>query len=172
MVNTPLGNLAITLDPQGRCERLRWYSEPDTGTKEKKSGQRGAENEKQRATREQLTAQLQEYFAGTLRAFSVPINPAGTEFQRLVWQAVCDIGYGQYKSYSRLAEDIGRPRSVRAVANAVATNALPLLVPCHRVIRKNGTIGEYALRSVGAGGKEKKIYLLNLERTSPAAAHK
>ncbi|MCA9864833.1 MAG: methylated-DNA--[protein]-cysteine S-methyltransferase, partial [Thermomicrobiales bacterium] len=78
-------------------------------------------------------------------------------FRRVVQQYLPAIGYGQTRSYAQVAEQVGKPRAVRAVGSACATNALPIVAPCHRVIRADGTAGEYV------GGAEAKAYLLGLE---------
>jgi methylated-DNA-[protein]-cysteine S-methyltransferase len=105
------------------------------------------------AAREQLTA----YFAGRLRAFDLPLAPAGTPFQQRVWQALRAIPYGATESYRGLAARLGDPRAVRAVAAAVGRNPLSIVVPCHRVIGADGSLVGYA------GGLETKRLLLRLE---------
>ena len=102
-------------------------------------------------------AQLQEYFDGNRHAFDLPLDAAGTDFQRGVWQALCGIPYGETRSYRDLAEAIGNPKAVRAVARANGANPLSIVVPCHRVIGADGTLTGYA------GGLEMKARLLVLE---------
>ena len=102
-------------------------------------------------------AQLQEYFAGERQVFDLPLDAAGTDFQRRVWQALCAIPYGETRSYRELAESIGNPNAVRAVARANGANPLSIVVPCHRVIGADGTLTGYA------GGLEMKARLLVLE---------
>jgi len=101
--------------------------------------------------------QLQEYFAGQRRAFSLPVAPQGTVFQRQVWAALQAIPFGSTRSYAEVAHAIGKPRAVRAVGAANARNPLPLVVPCHRVIGSNGRLTGFA------GGLVNKQYLLALE---------
>lgn len=101
--------------------------------------------------------QLDEYFAGALREFDVPLLFAGTDFQRRVWAALLTIPYGQTISYGEMARQIGMPTAVRAVANANGANAISIFVPCHRVIGSNGALTGYA------GGLEAKEFLLKLE---------
>ena len=101
--------------------------------------------------------QLDEYFSQQRRAFSLPIVVQGTKFQQLVWHALCDIPYGESWSYQQLAEHIGNPKAVRAVGLANGKNPLSIIVPCHRVIGKNGKLTGYA------GGKDVKRNLLELE---------
>lgn len=106
---------------------------------------------------ETAEAQLDEYFAGERREFDVPLMFAGTEFQKAVWNALSRIPYGRTETYGELARRIGRPAAVRAIANAVGSNALSILVPCHRVIGADGTLTGYA------GGLCAKRHLLALE---------
>ncbi|KIG14984.1 Methylated-DNA--protein-cysteine methyltransferase [Enhygromyxa salina] len=103
-------------------------------------------------------AELREYFSGTRRAFTIPLEPRGTEFQRLVWAALADIEFAGTRSYGQLASAIGRPRSARAVGAANARNPLSLVLPCHRVVGTNGALTGYA------GGLERKRWLLAHER--------
>ena len=102
-------------------------------------------------------AQLEEYFAGQRRSFSLPLRPEGTPFQRRVWQCLCQIPYGQVISYRELAAQVGSPRAFQAVGQANGRNPLPILIPCHRVIAADGTLGGYA------SGVEHKAFLLRLE---------
>jgi methylated-DNA-[protein]-cysteine S-methyltransferase len=112
---------------------------------------------------EQLRVQLREYFAGTRRAFDLPLAPRGTPFQREVWHALATIPYGETVSYAQLAARVGRPTAMRAVGAANGRNPLPIVLPCHRVIGANG-----ALTGFG-GGLPTKEFLLRLEgATAPA----
>lgn len=104
-----------------------------------------------------IEGMLEEYFRGNKVIFDIPLVLSGTEFQKDVWRAIYKIPFGRLSSYSRIAEEIGRPRAVRAVGNAVGDNPLPIVIPCHRVIRADGGLGGYG------GGIELKLYLLSLE---------
>lgn len=106
---------------------------------------------------ETAETQLDEYFAGKRREFDVPLMFAGTEFQKQVWNELLLIPHGRTTTYGELARRIGRPAAVRAIANAVGSNALSILVPCHRVIGADGTLTGYA------GGLCAKRHLLALE---------
>lgn len=106
---------------------------------------------------ETAEARLDEYFAGQRREFDVPLMFAGTEFQKAVWNELMLIPHGRTTTYGELARRIGRPAAVRAIANAVGSNALSILVPCHRVIGADGTLTGYA------GGLCAKRHLLALE---------
>ena len=102
---------------------------------------------------------LDQYFAGEPLEFSeVPIRfNWGTDFQNSVWETIRRIPYGEVRSYKWVAEQVGRPKAVRAVGNAVGANAAVILNPCHRVVRSNGALGGYG------GGLERKRQLLALE---------
>jgi len=106
-------------------------------------------------------SQLDEYFQGTHSAFAIPLLFAGTAFQQAVWSSLLTIPYGKTITYLQLAERHHCPQSVRAVANAVGSNAISVLVPCHRIIGTNGTHTGYA------GGLPAKRFLLQLESHQP-----
>lgn len=101
--------------------------------------------------------QLAGYFSGKLERFTVPFDPVGTTFQREVWDALSTIPFGETRSYAQIAEQIGRPKAVRAVGAANGKNPLSIVVPCHRVIGSNGKLTGFA------GGLEIKSRLLALE---------
>ncbi|MGF1761676.1 methylated-DNA--[protein]-cysteine S-methyltransferase [Photobacterium sagamiensis] len=109
------------------------------------------------AVLKQAVSEYQEYFAGTRQMFEVPIAATGTEFQQKVWQALTTIPFGTTWSYQDLANAIGNPKAVRAVGLANGKNPISIIVPCHRVIGKNGTLTGYA------GGIERKEGLLKHE---------
>ncbi len=108
---------------------------------------------------ELLEKQLNEYFNGKRKEFSVPLHTPGSDFQNKVWTALQHIPYGQTKSYKEQAITIGNPESVRAVANANGMNRISILIPCHRVIGSDGQLTGYG------GGLWRKKYLLELEKT-------
>ena len=111
------------------------------------------------------TEQLGEYFAGERRVFTVPVRLAGSDFQRLVWEALTRIPYGQTRSYGQLAAEMGLvPQAVRAVGAANGRNPVSIVVPCHRVIGADGSLTGYA------GGVERKRFLLDLERPATTGA--
>lgn len=107
---------------------------------------------------DEVVAQLDAYFAGELTVFDVPLRLQGTDFQRRVWHGLTEIPYGETSSYLDLARAIGNPGAVRAVGQANGRNPVAIIVPCHRVIAADGTIGGYG------GGLERKRWLLDLER--------
>jgi methylated-DNA-[protein]-cysteine S-methyltransferase len=106
---------------------------------------------------------LAEYFAGSRTVFDLELAPAGTPFQRRVWQALTEIPYGQVVSYGEIARRIGMPKAARAVGQANGANPIPVVIPCHRVIAADGTIGGYS------GGLDIKRQLLGIERVRLAA---
>ncbi|MDP3114273.1 MAG: methylated-DNA--[protein]-cysteine S-methyltransferase [Candidatus Cloacimonadaceae bacterium] len=106
--------------------------------------------------------QFGEYFEGRREDFALPYLLQGTHFQLSVWQALEEIPYAQTVSYSSIAQQIGNPKAVRAVGGAVGSNPLPLIIPCHRVIGKNGAIVGFR------GGTDIKQALLNLEQKGQA----
>lgn len=101
--------------------------------------------------------QLDEYFSGRRKLFSLKYSILQTNFRILALKEVEKIPFGQTKSYGEIAELIGKPKAVRAVGTANATNPLPIVIPCHRVIAKNGGLGGYG------GGLDMKIKLLEFE---------
>lgn len=101
--------------------------------------------------------QLGEYFAGQRQTFQLPLNPGGSDFQRRVWKQLCEIPYGTTITYRVLAERVGAPKGFQAVGQANGRNPLPILIPCHRVVAANGTLGGYS------GGLERKQLLLRVE---------
>ena len=107
---------------------------------------------------EQVRTELGEYFAGTRREFSVPLAYPGTAFDREVWTRLLGIPYGETRSYEELARAVGRPGASRAVGTANGRNRIAILIPCHRVVNKNGELGGYG------GGLWRKRLLLELEK--------
>ncbi|MGE4396225.1 MAG: methylated-DNA--[protein]-cysteine S-methyltransferase, partial [Sulfurimonas sp.] len=91
----------------------------------------------------QLEQELGEYFAKKRQTFTLPLSPSGTEFQKGVWNTLLKIPYGKTVSYAKEAQMLGSPKAVRAVANANGKNPIAILIPCHRVISSNGSIGGY-----------------------------
>ncbi len=106
---------------------------------------------------DQVCRQLDEYFAGRRQRFELTLAPQGTAFQHAVWQALLQIPFGQTSSYSALAAEIERPKAVRAVGAANGANPIAIIIPCHRVIGRDGSLTGYA------GGLTRKALLLKLE---------
>lgn len=107
-----------------------------------------------------VKTQLASYFEGNRTRFDIPLCLAGTPFQLKVWRSLQDIPYGAVVSYQTIAETIGTPKAVRAVGGANAKNPIPLIIPCHRVIGKDGSLTGFG------GGLEIKKRLIDLERAT------
>jgi AraC family transcriptional regulator of adaptative response/methylated-DNA-[protein]-cysteine methyltransferase len=108
---------------------------------------------------EKLEEELAAYFAGSLREFSVPLVYPGTPFQQRVWDQLLAIPYGATRSYQQIAAAVGDPKAVRAVGRTNGLNRIAIVIPCHRVVNKDGRLGGYG------GGLRRKEFLLDLERT-------
>ncbi len=106
-----------------------------------------------------LEKELEHYFEGKLKQFTVPLSPVGTDFQKSVWKILQEIPYGEIWSYKKQAEKLGDVKKVRAVANANGLNKISIIIPCHRVIGSNGTLTGYG------GGIWRKQKLLELEKS-------
>jgi AraC family transcriptional regulator of adaptative response/methylated-DNA-[protein]-cysteine methyltransferase len=130
--------------PQQAADLKRWFARPVVP---------GSNRFTDQAARE-----LAEYFDGTRQAFDVPLVLRGTPFQESVWRELLRIPYGTTISYEGLAHRIGKPTAQRAVGLANGRNRLPIIVPCHRVIQKNGQLRGYG------GGLWRKQFLLELEQ--------
>jgi methylated-DNA-[protein]-cysteine S-methyltransferase len=111
------------------------------------------ESERVQATKQELNA----YFEGKRKAFTIPLLTVGSDFQKSVWEALLEIPYGKTASYLQLSRQLGDPKAIRAVATANGANALSILVPCHRIIGSDGSLVGYA------GGLNAKRKLLELE---------
>ena len=144
IVSSPVGPLTLTQEDQA-LTGLHFGEHP----------QQGAEDPT--PLLEEAARQLEEYFAGQRKVFSLPLAPKGTEFQLRVWQALLQIPYGETRSYGELAAMVGNPKACRAVGGANHRNPLSILIPCHRVVGTGGSLTGYA------GGLSVKEFLLKLE---------
>lgn len=144
IVSSPVGPLTLTQEDQA-LTGLHFGEHP----------QQGAEGPT--PLLEEAARQLEEYFAGQRKEFSLPLAPKGTEFQLRVWQALLQIPYGETRSYGELAAMVGNPKACRAVGGANHRNPLSILIPCHRVVGTKGSLTGYA------GGLAIKEFLLKLE---------
>ncbi len=106
---------------------------------------------------DETLCQLDDYFAGKRRIFDLPLEPAGTPFQRSVWAQLLAISYGSTASYQQIAEALGNPKAIRAVGAANGRNPISLIIPCHRIIGSNGKLIGYG------GGLWRKQWLLQHE---------
>ncbi len=151
IIESPVGRLSIT-EANGALVRSAW-SDHEAGDPRAQPGEtpllaRAAE-------------QLGEYFAGARRDFDLPLNPAGTPFQRRVWTEMARIPFGATESYGALARKTGSV--ARAVGGACGANPIPIVIPCHRVVGEGGVLGGFS----GGTGVETKIALLELEGVAP-----
>ena len=105
--------------------------------------------------------QLEDYFYGILKSFDLKLASSGTDFQKAVWKALCEIPYGETRSYKDIAASIGKPKACRAVGLANNRNPIAIIVPCHRVIGSTGKLVGYA------SGLDVKDFLLMLEKANP-----
>lgn len=153
--DSPLGRLRITGTTGG--VREVWFC--DAG--EKQSGREDLESLSPDALCLETQKQLEEYFAGTRTSFDLPLDLAGTGFQRTVWEELLRIPFGKTISYRDLSIRIGNVKAIRAVGHANGQNPLPVLVPCHRVIGADGSLTGYG------GGLWRKKILLTLEKCLP-----
>lgn len=149
-MKSPLGVLKITASDTAvtAVERISEKERP-AGVDDKTTGNRLIR---------QCREELQEYFAGCRQSFDVPLTPSGTPFQQRVWKALCQIPYGQTRTYGEVARMAGNPKASRAVGMANHHNPILILIPCHRVIGADGSLTGYA------AGLETKEYLLQMEK--------
>ena len=144
-LHTPLGELTLFEDG-GAIVALEW------------GRAYGAGDEQPTALLRKAVSQLHDYFDGGRASFDLPLKPRGSEFRLRVWEALLRIPSGETRSYVDVARDIGC-RSPRAVGQANGSNPIPILIPCHRVVAADGSIGGYS----GGDGIATKRYLLALE---------
>jgi O-6-methylguanine DNA methyltransferase len=107
---------------------------------------------------ERAIGQLQEYFEGKRERFDLPLDLRGTPFQLRVWRALQAIPFGQTRSYKDIASELGHPAAFRAVGRANGSNPVPIVIPCHRVLRSDGGLGGFS------SGLDIKVQLLAMER--------
>ena len=157
-VDSPVGPLTLTSN-EGRLTGLHMAGQAHSPT------DRTGWADDVEAFRD-VTDQLTAYFAGELTEFDVDLDLVGTEFQRRVWGALCQIPYGETWSYSQLANKIGNSRACRAVGLANGRNPVAIIVPCHRVIGANGSLVGYG------GGLDRKALLLDHERKALSLARR
>lgn len=144
--NTPVGPLTL-FEEDGAIVAVEWGWPPDS-------------DEPPASVLERARDQIDAYFEGRLTAFDLPLAPIGTAFQQKVWQALARIPFGATRTYGELATELGT--APRALGGACGRNPLPILIPCHRVLASNRTLGGYS----GLDGIDTKRFLLNLEGVS------
>ena len=142
-MGSPLGNLKLESDNHGLFH-LAFTKEKKTSIKDQ--------------FLYKAKTQLESYFSGNLTKFSIKLSLKGTAFEKKVWRYILKhVPHGKHTTYSALAKAIGHPKSYRAVGNALGKNPIPIIVPCHRVLRETKKLGGYS------SGIQKKKFLLNLE---------
>lgn len=161
-IGTPIGELAIVADEDGRLRAVEWTDHDDRmhDSFRLHYGKDGYVLKNVRNPAD-LSAALRAYFDGDVGAIDrLKVSTGGTAFQKSVWKALRAIQCGETISYATLAERVGRPKAVRAVGHANGDNPISVVVPCHRVIGTNGSLTGYG------GGIERKRWLLEHERQS------
>lgn len=151
-ISSPLGELTLCANDDQLCAVL-WPEQALSHRAKSFEVARDQANAVLDAAAEQLDA----YFAGSRQPFSLPLALTGTVFQQQVWSALQTTEYGETLSYGEFAERLGRPQAARAVGRAVGSNLLAMVIPCHRIVGKNGQLTGFA------GGLQRKRWLLALE---------
>lgn len=158
IIPSPIGELLIAAQ-EARIVHVAFENHDFASVLERLEGQFGAPVLRDDETLRYATEQFDEYFAGTRESFELPIQRGNTErFITTVQQNLATIPYGETRSYGQLAQQLNKPGAARAVGSACARNPMPIIQPCHRVVRADGTYGEFS----GTPGAKK--YLLALER--------
>lgn len=159
-ITTPIGEMLIVSDQHGNLRAIDWAEYETRMQRFMRLHYGNAAKIDANTVPRALTDPIRSYFAGELTAIDeLPVQTAGTPFQRAVWQALREIPSGRTLSYGQLAQRIGRPTAVRAVGLANGSNPIGVVVPCHRVIGANGSLTGYG------GGIDRKRWLLQHEQT-------
>lgn len=150
VVNSPVGELCLFATEHGICKI-------SFGNNESVELLKHQSNKKIQKFLKDCASQLSAYFDGGLTQFSIPLHIAGTEFQKKVWNCMLSIPYGETQTYGEIATNLGMNKGARAVGRAANTNAIPLVIPCHRVVGADNSLTGFA------SGIGVKMFLLNLE---------
>ena len=142
-VESPAGLLAFAVDEDGALIRLHFVESDYGSVMEEDLEDEGYVVEADESRTAKVREELSEYTSGRRRTFDVPLAFAGSEWQKVVWRELTRIPFGETRSYGEIADSLGRPGAARAVGRANASNILPLVVPCHRVIAADGTLGGF-----------------------------
>jgi methylated-DNA-[protein]-cysteine S-methyltransferase len=157
-VDSPLGSLVVAATPRGLVRVAYADNEPADEVLEELAARVSPRMLEARPRLDPVLRELDQYFAGDLRRFETPIDWSHLAgFTRKVLRATARIGFGDTGTYRSVATGAGSPRAVRAAGNALGANPMPVIVPCHRVLRTGGALGGYT------GGIERKQFLLRLE---------
>ena len=163
-VESPAGPLAFAVDEDGALMRLHFVESDYGSVMEEDLEYEGYVVEVDEAKTAAVRTELSEYVEGRRKAFEVPLAFSGSEWQKAVWTELTRIPFGETRSYGEIADAMGHPGAARAVGSANARNVLPVVVPCHRVIAADGTLGGFN------GGLHLKERLLEHEQTMLSAA--
>jgi O-6-methylguanine DNA methyltransferase len=155
-IKTPLGDM-VALSGEDAVYLLEFADHTDLENKMEKAA-KGKLAKRLSLPIKMLQEELALYFQENLKVFRTPVVLSGSPFQNAVWKELIEIPLGETRSYSEIAERCGNLSAVRAVANSIGANPLAIIVPCHRVIQKNGGLGGYS------GGLHKKTWLLQHEK--------
>ena len=159
-IDTPVGPLLLAATPKGLV-RVAYASQDHNRVLEGLARDVSPRILQAPERLDSVAREIDEYFAGRRRTFDVPLDlQLSHGFRRTILSRLMEIGYGQTVSYAAIAKAAGNPKAVRAAGSACASNPLPVVVPCHRVVRSDGMIGEYV------GGVEAKRALLTLEKAA------
>jgi methylated-DNA-[protein]-cysteine S-methyltransferase len=165
-IDSPAGPLAFAVDEDGALIRLHFVESDYGQVMEEELEDEGYAVEADATRTAGVRKELSEYVSGRRKTFEVPLAFAGSEWQKAVWTELTRIPFGETRSYGEIADNLGRPGAARAVGSANASNVLPVVVPCHRVIAADGTLGGFN------GGLHLKERLLEHERNVLAQAGK
>jgi methylated-DNA-[protein]-cysteine S-methyltransferase len=160
IVKSPVGKLKLVASDQGLAAILWENDDP------KRVRLSPMSEDTSHPVLRKMEVELQEYFAGKRKSFSVKLDPIGTPFQNKVWRALTEIPFGETRSYGEIAREIGHKTAVRAVGAANGRNPLSIIVPCHRAIGASGKLTGFA------GGLETKEFLLELESSKDSRPRK
>lgn len=157
LLSSPLGPLGLIAHPDGLSHVV--WSDTEPNLLKEIAHRVGALPERRPRRLAPWRGRLDRYFSGKKAAFDAPIFwTAGTPFQRRIWTALAEIPYGEVRSYQWVADRLGLGPAARAVGNACGRNPLPIVIPCHRVVHRDGSLGGYT------GGLDIKMRLLAIER--------
>lgn len=157
-LRSPVGVLRITIDSGAVEEITNHVSEEEADMNMNLNLKKTDDGDS--AVMETVKTQLTEYFDGKRQSFAFAMAPAGTDFQKQVWKVLLEIPFGKTLSYHQVAERIGNPKASRAVGGAVGANPILIAIPCHRIIRGDGSLGGFS------AGLDNKVILHELEGIS------